>query len=179
MNNCKIIAIASGKVFSSMFCVRTDPRFKKIREMVRSGVLGQIKRVNWIKTDWYRPQAYHNSSSWRSSWAGEGGGLIANQSPHNLDMLQWIFGMPQALTAFVSFGKYYDIEVEDEVTTVWHYPDFTCTYIASTGEAPGTDRMEIIGDLGKQTFKKCCASLKEARVSQECTHTFTPSFREI
>lgn len=83
------------------------------------------------------------------------------------------------MTAFVSFGKYYDIEVEDEVTTVWHYPDFTCTYIASTGEAPGTDRMEIIGDLGKQTFKKCCASLKEARVSQECTHTFTPSFREI
>ena len=146
-------AIASGKVFSSMFCVRTDPWFRKIRELVQHGVLGQIKRVNWIKTDWYRSQAYHDSSSWRSSWGGEGGGLIANQSPHNLDMLQWIFGMPQKVTAFVSFGKYYNIEVEDEVTTVWHYPDFTCTYIASTGEAPGTDRMEIIGDLGKLTFE--------------------------
>ena len=159
-------AIASGKVFSSMFCVRTDPWFQKIRQLVHSGALGQIKRVNWIKTDWYRPQAYHDSSSWRSSWAGEGGGLIANQSPHNLDMLQWIFGMPQKLTAFVSFGKYYHIEVEDEVTTVWHYPDFTCTYIASTGEAPGTDRMEIIGDLGKLTFENQKLTLRKNDISE-------------
>ena len=159
-------AIASGKVFSSMFCVRTDPWFRKIRELVHSGELGQIKRVNWIKTDWYRPQAYHDSSSWRSSWAGEGGGLIANQSPHNLDMLQWIFGMPQKLTAFVSFGKYYNIVVEDEVTTVWHYPEFTCTYVASTGEAPGTDRMEIIGDLGKLTFENQKLCLRRNEISE-------------
>lgn len=159
-------AIASGKVFSSMFCVRTDPWFRKIRELVQSGALGQIKRVNWIKTDWYRPQAYHDSSPWRSSWAGEGGGLIANQSPHNLDMLQWIFGMPQKLTAFVSFGKYYHIEVEDEVTTVLQYPGFTCTYIASTGEAPGTDRMEIIGDLGRLTFENQKLLFRKNEISE-------------
>ena len=170
-------AITSGKVFSSMFCVRTDPWFRKIRELVLSGTLGGIKRVNWIKTDWYRPQAYHDSSPWRSSWAGEGGGLIANQSPHNLDMLQWIFGMPRKLTAFVSFGKYYDIEVEDEVTTVLHYPDFTCTYIASTGEAPGTDRMEIIGDLGKLTFENQKLVLRKNEVSErEFNRTNTVAF---
>lgn len=139
----------SGKVFSSMFCVRTDPYFRAIRELVQNGELGGIKRVNWVATDWYRPQAYHDSSPWRSSWNGEGGGVLVNQSPHNLDILQWIFGLPQRVTAIAQFGKYYRIEVEDEVTAVLEYPTFTCTYIASTGEAPGTNRLEIAGDMGR------------------------------
>ena len=143
----------SGKVFSSMFCVRTDPYFKEIRELVQTGVLGAIKRVNWVATDWYRPQAYHDSSPWRSTWDGEGGGVLVNQSPHNLDMIQWIFGLPQKVTAFAQFGKYYNIEVEDEVTALLEYPTFTCVYIASTGEAPGTNRLEIAGDMGRLVFE--------------------------
>lgn len=139
----------SGKVFSSMFCVRTDPYFRTVRELVQSGALGGIKRVNWIATDWYRPQAYHDSSPWRSTWDGEGGGVLVNQSPHNLDMLQWIFGLPQRVTAIAQCGKYYHIEVEDEVTALLEYPTFTCTYTASTGEAPGTNRLEIAGDMGR------------------------------
>lgn len=143
----------SGKVFSSMFCVRTDPYFREIRELVQSGELGGIKRVNWVATDWYRPQAYHDSSPWRSSWSGEGGGVLVNQSPHNLDIIQWIFGLPQRVTAIASFGKYYNIEVEDEVTAVLEYPGFTLTYIASTGEAPGTNRLEIACDMGRLVFE--------------------------
>lgn len=146
-------AIASGKVFSSMFCVRTDPCFRKIRQMLLDGTLGKIKRVTWVKTNWYRPQAYHDSASWRSSWKTEGGGLLINQSPHNLDMLQWFFGMPERITADVSFGKYYNIEVEDDVTALLHYKDFTCTYIASTGEYPGSDRLEIASDMGQLIFE--------------------------
>lgn len=139
----------SGKVFSSMFCVRTDPYFCKIKELVQSGELGGIKRVNWIATDWYRPQAYHNSSAWRSSWKGEGGGVLVNQSPHNLDLIQWIFGLPESVTATAEFGKYYDIEVDDEATAILKYPTFSCVYIASTGETPGTNRLEISADMGK------------------------------
>ena len=139
----------SGKVFSSMFCVRTNPMFAKVRELVQSGEIGAIKRVNWIATDWYRPQFYHDSAKWRSSWKGEGGGVLVNQSPHNLDMIQWIFGMPESVTSFVSYGKYYNIEVEDEATAYLKYKDFSCLYIASTGEAPGTNRIEIAGDNGR------------------------------
>ena len=143
----------SDKVFSSMFCIRTDPYFKEIRELVQNGALVGIKRVNWVATDWYRPQAYHDSSPWRSSWSGEGGGVLVNQSPHNLDIIRWIFGLPQRVTAIARFGKYYNIEVEDEVTAVLEYPDFTCTYIASTGEAPGTNRLEIAGNMGRLIFE--------------------------
>ena len=139
----------SGKVFSSMFCVRTDPYFRKIKKLVQSGELGGIKRVNWIATDWYRPQAYHNSSAWRSSWKGEGGGVLVNQSPHNLDLIQWIFDLPESVTATAEFGKYYDIEVDDEATAILKYPTFSCVYIASTGETPGTNRLEISADMGK------------------------------
>jgi len=159
-------AIASGKVFSSMFCVRTDPYFRKIRQMILDGTLGQIKRVTWIKTDWYRPQAYHDSASWRSSWKTEGGGLLINQSPHNLDMLQWFFGMPEKITADVSFGKYYDIEVEDDVTVLLHYKDFTCTYIASTGEYPGSDRLEIACEMGQLIFEGGKIRFRRTNISE-------------
>lgn len=127
----------------------------KIRDMLQTGELGTLKRINWIATDWYRPQSYHNSCAWRSSWAGEGGGVIINQCPHNLDLWQWMFGMPESLCAFADFGKYYDIEVEDDVTVYMRYPNgVTGVFIASTGEAPGTNRLEIIGTLGKLTYEK-------------------------
>lgn len=148
------VAKESGKVFSTMFCLRTMPVYQKIREMVQGGELGQIKRLCWINTDWYRPQAYHDSSSWRSSWQGEGGGLLLNQCPHNLDLWQWMFGMPKSVTAHISFGRYYDIEVDDDVTAYFSYENgINGTYIASTGEAPGTNRLEIMGDMGRLVYE--------------------------
>ena len=144
----------SGKVFSTMFCLRTIPVYQKIREMVQGGELGAIKRLCWINTDWYRPQAYHDSSPWRSSWKGEGGGLLLNQCPHNLDLWQWMFGMPQKVTAHIAFGRYYDIEVDDDVTAYFSYANGVHgTYIASTGEAPGTNRLEVVGDMGRLVYE--------------------------
>lgn len=140
----------SGKIFGIMYNQRTNPMYQKIRKMVQSGELGHIKRISWIITDWYRPQAYHDSGSWRSTWKTEGGGTLINQNPHQLDLWQWMFGMPDKLTSFVSFGKYYDIEVEDDVTAYLEYENGTTgTYITSTGEAPGTNRLEIACDMGK------------------------------
>ena len=140
----------SGKVFSMMYNQRTNPVYQKVREMVQKGELGHIKRISWIITDWYRPQAYHDSSAWRSSWELEGGGTLINQNPHQLDLWQWMFGMPDQITAFASFGKYYDIEVEDDVTAFFQYNNGTTgTYITSTGEAPGTNRLEIACDMGR------------------------------
>ncbi len=143
-------AAASGRVFGIMYNQRTNPVYQKLREMIQRGELGHIKRVTWIITDWYRPQAYHDSSTWRSTWKTEGGGALINQNPHQLDLWQWLFGMPDRIYARASFGKYYDIEVEDDVMAFFEYDNGTTgEYITSTGEAPGTNRLEIACDMGK------------------------------
>jgi predicted dehydrogenase len=136
--------------FSAMFQMRTYAMYQRIKQLIDSGELGAIQRVNWIVSAWFRTEAYYSSGGWRATWAGEGGGVLMNQCPHNLDLFQWFFGMPKRVTAFCGWGKYHNIEVEDEVTA---YMDFengaTGVFIASTGEAPGTDRLEIAGDRGK------------------------------
>ncbi len=140
----------SGKVFGIMFNQRTNSLFQKARELVQSGQLGQTKRLVWIITNWYRTQAYYDSGNWRATWAGEGGGVLLNQAPHNLDLWQWIFGMPTRLRASCPVGKYHNIEVEDEAMIYAEYDNgATATFLTSTGEAPGTNRLEITGDRGK------------------------------
>jgi predicted dehydrogenase len=131
-------------VFGLMFNQRTNPMYKKMREIVQGGEYGAIKRVNWIITDWYRNQSYYNSGEWRATWDGEGGGVLLNQCPHNLDLLQWICGMPGKVQAFCHEGKWHTIEVEDDVTAYMEYPNgATGVFITSTGDAPGTNRFEI------------------------------------
>ena len=142
-------AAKSDKVFGIMYNQRTNPVYQKLREMIQSGQLGKIKRVAWIITDWYRSQAYHDSATWRSAWATEGGGTLINQNPHQLDLWQWLFGMPKRIMSHVGFGKYYNIEVEDDVTAFMEYENgMTGLYVTSTGEAPGVNRLEISCDMG-------------------------------
>jgi predicted dehydrogenase len=138
------------QVFSAMFNQRTDSVFQKIRQLIQSGELGAIRRVNWIITNWFRSEAYYASGGWRATWSGEGGGVLLNQCPHNLDLYQWLFGMPQRVRGFCRFGRYHDIEVEDDVTAYFEY-DNGCTgvFITSTGEAPGTNRLEITAEQGR------------------------------
>ena len=143
-----------NKVFSAGFQQRTTPVFQKIREMVQSGELGHIKKIIWIITSWYRPQAYHDSSAWRSTWKYEGGGTIVNQNPHNIDLFQWMFGMPDQVLATIDYGKYYDIEVDDDVSVLMRYDNGTIgIYTTSTGEQPGTNRLEISCDMGKLVYE--------------------------
>lgn len=157
----------SGKVFGIMYNQRTNPVYQKVRELMQSGELGALKRVVWIITNWYRPQAYHDSGSWRSTWKGEGGGTLINQNPHNLDLLQWMLGMPSRIRSFCSFGKYYDIEVEDDVTAYLEYPNGASgVYITSTGEAPGTNRLEISGDMGRIVVENNRISFDRNRISE-------------
>ncbi|NIA14719.1 MAG: Gfo/Idh/MocA family oxidoreductase, partial [Nitrospiraceae bacterium] len=134
---------AGGQVFSAMFQLRTNPAYLKIKALIDSGELGAIQRVDWIVTAWYRTESYYASGGWRATWKGEGGGVLLNQCPHNLDLFQWFFGMPSRIRAFCNFGKYHHIETEDEVTAYCEYDDGpTALFLASTGEAPGTDRLE-------------------------------------
>jgi len=136
--------------FAAMFQVRTDCYFREIKRIIDSGELGKIYRVNWILTYWFRTQAYYDKGSWRATWKGEGGGVLLNQAPHQLDLFQWLFGMPVKIRAYCSLGKYHDIEVDDDVTAYCEFKDgFSGVFITSTGEAPGTNRLEIMGDRGR------------------------------
>ncbi len=140
----------TGRVFAVMLNQRTNPIFQRARQIVRGGQLGDLKRSVWIITNWYRTQHYYDSGDWRATWSGEGGGVLLNQAPHNLDLWQWICGMPSELTAWCDVAKYHHIEVEDEATIFVRYPGgATGAFITSTGESPGTNRLEISGTRGK------------------------------
>lgn len=145
------VAKASGKVYGIMYNQRTNPLYAKLRDLISSGELGEIRRTNWIITNWYRSQAYYNSGGWRATWAGEGGGVLINQDPHQLDLWQWTTGlMPKRIRAFCAFGKHRDIEVENDVTAYAEYENgATGVFVTSTHECPGTNRFEISGDRGK------------------------------
>jgi len=144
------VAESTDRVFGIMYNQRTNPIYRKVRDLVKTGELGDIKRTIWIITSWYRPQSYYDSGGWRATWAGEGGGVLLNQDPHQLDLWQWMVGMPKRVRAFCYFGKYHDIEVEDDVMAYVEYENgATGLFVTSTGEAPGTNRFEISADRGK------------------------------
>lgn len=152
----RLIAAHKGgsQVFGAMFQLRTDPVYKQIKSLIESGELGEIRRVLWDCTDWFRTETYYASGGWRATWKGEGGGVLLNQCPHNLDLFQWLFGMPDEVTGFCQFGRYHDIEVEDDVTAYLRYKNgMHATFITSTGEAPGRNLLQISGERGMLTLE--------------------------
>ena len=158
--------------FGMMLQQRTMAVYRKVRELVADGELGEISRITWIVTDWFRTWAYYGSGGWRATWAGEGGGVLINQCPHNLDLIQWLTGLtPNRATAVGFVGKTHPIEVEDEVSAILEYSNGAIGhFITSTGEAPGTNRLEIVGDRGrlvvendKIRFSRTRKSVRETR----------------
>ncbi len=141
--------------FAAMFQMRAEPRYAKIRKLIQDGELGDIVRINWIITDWFRSEAYYSSGGWRATWKGEGGGVLINQCLHQLDTLQWLCGMPARVRGFCQLGRYHNIEVEDNVTVYLEWPNkATGVFISSTGELPGTNRFEIAGTKGRIVLEK-------------------------
>ena len=164
--------------FGMMFNQRTNHVYRKMRELVQSGKYGCLRRTNWLITNWYRPQAYYDSGSWRATWAGEGGGVLLNQCPHNLDLWQWICGMPVKVQSHVHYGKWHDIEVEDDVTTYVEYANgATGVFITTTGDAYGTNRFEIQLDKAKLVVEDDVLTVLEYDVPEsEFTKTNTVPF---
>ena len=149
----KLVAAAKAYpklAFAGMFQLRVEPRYQRIQRILQSGDLGEVVRVSWIITDWFRTEAYYASGGWRATWKGEGGGVLLNQCLHNLDVLQWLCGMPESVRGFCQLGRFHNIEVEDNVTAYLQWKNgATGVFITSTGEAPGTNRFEIAGTRGK------------------------------
>ena len=168
-------------VFGMMFNQRTNTIYRKMRELVQSGKYGQIRRTNWLITNWYRPQAYYDSGDWRATWSGEGGGVLMNQCPHQLDLWQWICGMPVKVHAHMKYGKWHDIEVEDDVTAYVEYENgATGVFITTTGDGCGTNRFEIQMDKAKLVAEGNKLTVLEFAVSEpEFTRTNTAPFGQI
>jgi len=147
-------------VFGMMFNQRTNPVYRKMHDIIASGELGQIRRTSWLITEWYRSQYYYDSGDWRATWSGEGGGVLLNQCPHQLDLWQWICGLPVKIHAKMKYGKWHDIEVEDDVSCWCEYANgATGTFITSTGDCPGTNRFEIVCDGGTLVCDKTSLKL--------------------
>jgi predicted dehydrogenase len=154
------------QLFGIMFQERTLPFYKKLKDIVDGGELGQLTRVTWINTAWFRSQLYYDSGDWRATWAGEGGGILTNQCPHNLDMYQWLFGLPARISAHAHIGKYHNIEVEDEVTAYFEHDNgMIGHFIVTTAESPGTNRFEIVGENGKLIYENEKLVLYKNRIS--------------
>ena len=169
--------------FAMMFNQRTNCVYRKLKEMIDGGELGSLKRVSWLITDWYRTQIYYDSGAWRATWSGEGGGVLLNQCPHQLDLLQWLCGLPTRVRAFCHEGKWHDIEVEDDVTAYLEFENgATGVFVTTTGDAPGTNRLEVTGTKGKVVCENdklifsrlaaderiWCASCKEGFKKPDC-----------
>ncbi|MFW6336478.1 MAG: Gfo/Idh/MocA family protein [Phycisphaeraceae bacterium] len=174
-------------VYAAMFNQRTRADWKMVKRLIDEGRVGELIRVSWTITSWYRSQRYYDSGGWRATWAGEGGGVLINQCPHNLDLFQWFVGMPSRVTANVGLGKHHNIEVEDDVTALLEFDNgATGTFITSTGQSPGINRLEIVGDRGtlissaggKVTFRENLTPLSEftpnspERFGTPAAHTF-------
>jgi len=143
------------QVFAGMFQLRAEPRYLKIQKLIQAGELGELVRMSWIMTDWFRTEAYYASGGWRATWKGEGGGVLLNQCLHNLDAMQWLLGMPARVRGFCQLGRFHHIEVEDNVSAYLEYSNgATGTFVSSTGEAPGTNRFEIVGTRGKVVLER-------------------------
>lgn len=143
-------AVKSTGIFAIMFNQRTNCVYRKLHEMIQSGELGELKRFNWIITDWYRTQSYYDAATWKATWAGEGGGVLLNQCPHQLDLLQWLCGMPVKVRAFCHEAKWHDIEVEDDVTAYMEFKNgATGVFVTTTADAPGTNRLELTFTTGR------------------------------
>ena len=169
-----------GLIFGMMFNQRMNSMHQKIREIVQSGVYGTMKRVSWTITDWYRPDGYYASGVWRGTWDGEGGGILLNQCPHNLDLLQWICGMPVSVQAFCNEGKYHNIAVEDEVTAYFTFENgATGTFYSTTGEASGINRLEISMEDALLVYEKGELKVRELKVHEaEYRKTATDYFAQ-
>jgi predicted dehydrogenase len=168
--------------FGLMLQMRTLPLYNKIRSLIQEGDLGEITRFTWIVTDWFRTWTYYASGGWRATWSGEGGGVLINQCPHNLDLIPWLSGMmPSRVTAVAQIGKTHPVEVEDEVSAILEFPNgATGHFVTTTGEAPGTNRLEIAGDRGKLVAEKGKLGFTRTRKSvREVREQSPESFAQV
>ncbi|MDR3216884.1 MAG: Gfo/Idh/MocA family oxidoreductase [Clostridiaceae bacterium] len=157
----EVAAAHPEQIFGIMYNQRTNPLYRQAKEWIDGGALGEIKRINWIITNWYRPQAYYDQGGWRGTWEGEGGGVLINQCPHQIDLFQWLGGMPTTVRGYAKTAVKRNISVENDVTFYTEYANGASgVFVTSTHDFPGTNRLEISGDGGRIVIEQNLLSEK-------------------
>ena len=168
-----------NSIYGMVFHQRLYPKYIKLKQLIDDGELGSLKRVCLINSRYLRTSYYHKSGSWRSSFAGEGGGALINQGQHILDMFQYLFGMPQRMFALIPFGKYNHFAVDDEDTIIMDYDNgMTASFILTTGEAVYEERMEIIGTKAKILLEDNVLTITRHQDVEEYIKTESVNSRE-
>ncbi len=135
--------------FGIMLNQRTNPIFKRVHEITSSGELGRLRQFVWVSRQ-FRTQKYYDSGSWRATWGGEGGGVLVNQAPHQIDLMQWMFGMPERVFATTNMGFRRNIAVENDVCAQFVYSNqATGVFITCTHDIMGEDRLTAVYDRGR------------------------------
>ena len=154
------------------FNQRSNRMYKYAKKLIDSGKLGEIQRVNFTATHWYRSQAYYDQGGWRATYVGEGGGCLINQCVHQIDALVNIVGMPDTIVSTMH-TKDRNITVENEATALLKYKDFDCVFTASTHEIKGTNCLEIACDKGKLVIGKHIMKIYRHKSQKEVNKTTT------
>ena len=141
-------AAKTQQTFAAVHQTRFEPAFQYAKRLLASGELGPILRCSMVESTW-RTQAYYQSSPWRGTWKGEGGGVLLNQAPHLLDRYAWLCGMPVSVSAFCD-TTLHQIEVEDTVSAILRHANGAHGFIhIDTIENPPTSRTTIACDRGR------------------------------
>lgn len=167
----------TGVPFYMMYNQRTNRMYRRAKKLLEEGKLGKIRRVNLTVTHWYRSQHYYNQGGWRASWSGEGGGLLMNQCVHQLDILQWLVGVPEKVFAKCRTVNR-KITVENDVQAILTYPEgYSCVFQASGHELKGVNRLEIACEKGSITIGKRSMTVNYLQKSEsEVNETTTKGY---
>ena len=131
-------AKALGKTLGVVSQRRFYPAVQRVKAAIDQGKIGRPALGTVIMLGW-RDQQYYESDPWRGSWAGEGGGVLVNQAPHQLDLLQWL--MQDEITELYGVWKNLNhpyIEVEDTALAILKFKHgAVANIVVSNAQKPG------------------------------------------
>ncbi len=132
LNQCDkmIKAAKENEVYLS---VVSQNRYKtpmmKVKKIIDAGLAGQILSAT-VNSLWWRGSNYYDLW-WRGKWENEGGGCMISHAVHHVDLLQWMIGMPDKITAVISNNAHSNSECEDYAIAILQYPEMTAQITAS------------------------------------------------
>ena len=158
----------AGKLLAVNFQQRFRPVVQRAKQMLDSGSIGDLVRVMCLEP-WFRPMSYFKDVPWRGTWKGEGGGVLMNQAPHDLDLLCYLVGLPKKVWGWTR-TQHHDIEAEDMAQAMFEFPNGAPGYLyTSTAEAGSKQRITLVGQRGILDISGNTLTLTR----------FTPSLREF
>ncbi|GHV20424.1 oxidoreductase [Spirochaetia bacterium] len=146
----------AGKTLSVVSQRRWFPACRRIKDAIDAGKIGKPSLAQLTILGW-RDKAYYDSDLWRGKWGTEGGGILINQAPHQIDLLHWYMGKFAEIKGFTGNFNHPYIEVEDSATASVRFESGAlASVLVSNSQKPGIyAKVHVHGDsafsVGVQT----------------------------